>query len=306
MLMNPLNDFVFKTLMKEPALITSFLEAILDPTDAPLLTGLTITDDAALTRELIRDKTGRLDLKVTTPGGMTIDLEVQRANQYNMTQRTLFYWTRLFTENLQQGDEYRSLTRTITINLLDFSLLSSSRIHHCFHLTEDTSPQIRLTDLLEIHFIQLPAFRSHQTLTLQTNPLHRWLVFLDLTQPITIRKEVIALDTTIAKAQQHLERLSSDQETQALYRAREDSLRDLNNLIKGAKREGMEKGREEGQLEILHRQITKKFGPLSPELNQQIDQLTSQKLDDLAEQLLDFQTISDLTQWLKNQKAVER
>ncbi len=117
---------------------------------------------------------------------------------------------------------------------------------------------------------------------------------------------MIALDTTIAKAQQHLERLSSDQETQALYRAREDSLRDLNNLINGAKREGMEKGREEGQREILHRQITKKFGPLSPDLNQQIDQLTSQKLDDLAEQLLDFQTISDLTQWLKNQKAVER
>ncbi len=64
-------------------------------------------------------------------------------------------------------------------------------------------------------------------------------------------------------------------------------------------KEGRDEGLKEGQHEILRRQIAKKFGLPYPELSRRIDELGSEGLDELAEQLLDFQSLADLTQWLE-------
>ena len=65
------------------------------------------------------------------------------------------------------------------------------------------------------------------------------------------------------------------------------------------RQKGRDEGLKEGQRDILRRQITKKFGQPAPELSRRIDELGSEGLDELAEQLLDFQTLADLTQWLE-------
>ena len=36
--------------------------------------------------------------------------------------RSLYYWSKLYTSQLEQGMPYRSLRKTIAINLLDFQL----------------------------------------------------------------------------------------------------------------------------------------------------------------------------------------
>jgi predicted transposase/invertase (TIGR01784 family) len=66
--------------------------------------------------------------------------------------------------------------------------------------------------------------------------------------------------------------------------------------------EVVEVGRQEGLLageaDLILRQLTRKYGALTPEVNQQIKALTIAELGDLGEALLDFVEISDLENWL--------
>lgn len=72
---------------------------------------------------------------------------------------------------------------------------------------------------------------------LKGNPLHRWLKFFDKMLSEEELKELIEMDSAIKRAEKKLEYLSSDAETLALYKAREDSLHERANMISSAKKE---------------------------------------------------------------------
>lgn len=62
------------------------------------------------------------------------------------------------------------------------------------------------------------------------------------------------------------------------------------------------KGRQKGKLEIIMRLLNRKVGVVTPELEEQIRQLSTTQLEDLAEALLDFSNASDLVAWLNGLK----
>ncbi len=53
-----------------------------------------------------------------------------------MIEHSLFYWSRLFSGQLQGGNPYQKLERTVCINLLDFDLLDTLEYHSCYVLKE--------------------------------------------------------------------------------------------------------------------------------------------------------------------------
>ncbi len=61
----------------------------------------------------------------------------------------------------------------------------------------------------------------------------------------------------------------------------------------------MRTGIQQGQASIVIRLLKHKFGELSPDLQAQIQQLSSPQLEDLSEALLDFEQLEDLTAWLR-------
>jgi len=61
---------------------------------------------------------------------------------------------------------------------------------------------------------------------------------------------------------------------------------------------GRQEGRYEGELRTILRQLTRKLGTLSPQLINQITALPIERLDDLADAVLDIQTPDDLVRWL--------
>jgi hypothetical protein len=67
-------------------------------------------------------------------------------------------------------------------------------------------------------------------------------------------------------------------------------------------REGRIKGREEGLVEgqrlLVERMLTRKLGPLTPDLAEHLGILSSSQLIALGEALFDFATLADLEQWL--------
>ncbi|MFZ5989541.1 MAG: Rpn family recombination-promoting nuclease/putative transposase [Bacillota bacterium] len=208
-----------------------------------------------LTKEMIYDKSGRLDVRAKTADGMQVDIEVQLTNQRNMEKRTMFYWGKLFLEGIKQGDDYISLSKVITINILDFNFLDIDKFHSKYHLWEDEEDNYLLTDLIEIHFIEMPKFRAFKEKDLKGNSLHRWLKFFDKMLSEEELKELIEMDSAIKRAEKKLEYLSSDEQTLALYKAREDSLHERANMISPAKEGGREQGREEGKLIVAKKML---------------------------------------------------
>lgn len=237
----PLNDFIFKKIFGEKGnedILIAFINAVLKRTKKEQIVEVEIIDNKQLTKELILDKTGIIDVRAKTSKGENIDIEVQLTDQGNMDKRTLFYWGKMYLENIKQGQDYASLEKVITINILDFEFLGTESYQSSFHLWEDIEKDYMLTDVVEIHFLELPKFRKKKDKDYRENAIERWLMFLEKDTPETTLKELMSLDTAIEKAEQKIEYLSSDEETMRIYYERERSLHERANMISSAEERG--------------------------------------------------------------------
>ena len=124
-----------------------------------------------------------------------------------------------------------------------------------------------LTDILEIHFINMIKFKKLKTGDIANNHLERWLTFLDKDTPKEVLKEVIQMDTAISKANDRLNYVSQDKEFLRAYHMREMALSDwttgINTAMEKGMEKGIEKGMEKGKIEIdrnlLHEGMSVEF-----------------------------------------------
>ncbi|MEH2144319.1 DUF4351 domain-containing protein [Nostoc sp.] len=64
--------------------------------------------------------------------------------------------------------------------------------------------------------------------------------------------------------------------------------------------QGEERGKKQEALQLIMRQLTRRFGAIEPEMQQQIRTLSISQLEELAEALLDFSSQNDLVNYLGN------
>lgn len=62
--------------------------------------------------------------------------------------------------------------------------------------------------------------------------------------------------------------------------------------------EGIVKGQESATRRLVIKQLTRKFGNLSPELFSRVNGLNLDRVEALAEDLSDFTSVGDLERWL--------
>jgi Domain of unknown function (DUF4351) len=61
----------------------------------------------------------------------------------------------------------------------------------------------------------------------------------------------------------------------------------------------MERGMERGKSELIVRNIRRLIGEISPDIQTQICELNLENLDNLADAMFDFESVSDLVTWLQ-------
>ena len=250
MRLKPTNDFLFQKLFGEEEakdILTSFLNAILHLPDHRKITDIRVIANTQLNKELLTSKGGRLDILAETENRELINVEMQLTNYRDMVRRTLFYSSRLFHGSIRTGEDFKELKRTITINIMDFNLDELSGIsdfHSTFHFYETILREVRLTDAVELHFIELPKFRKAAKDL--SEPLHRWLLFLEEKPPENELEAMMEMDEMIRKAEERLEYLSADEETIRLYEWRENARIEWNSWVNEARRQGLEQGIQEG------------------------------------------------------------
>ena len=246
-LLNPKIDFVFKKIFgseEHPEILISFLNAVLKPKKPIVSVEIKNSD---LEKEYIEDKFSRLDVKALTSNKEIINIEIQLKNEYNMIQRSLYYWSKLYEEQLSEGDRYDKLSRTVCINILDFKYLKNDRFHNGYRLKEIETNE-ELTDLQEIHFIEIPKLKRFESTEEIVDLLEGWVEFLRDPEREVIRKLEMS-NKEIREAKDELYRLSRNSKERELYYLREKSLRDEISALANAKEKGLKEGLKQGLFE---------------------------------------------------------
>ena len=253
-LLNPQIDFVFKKIFgteKNKPILINFLNAVIKPT-TPIKDVEIKNND--IDKDFIEDKFSRLDVKATTSNKEHINIEIQVKNEYNMIQRTLYYWSKMYSEQIQNRDNYSKLERTVCINILNFKYLKNDKYHNSYRLKEITSNE-ELTDLQEIHFIELPKFneignKEYVENVEEMDALEKWLEFLVEPESNTVRQLELS-NEEIKLAKSELYRLSMDSKERDQYNMREKAIYDRISALENSRENGIKEGIEKVVKESL-------------------------------------------------------
>ena len=93
-----------------------------------------------------------------------------------MIEKSLFYWAGLYHNGLKKNQEYEENRKAITINILNFNLVKEGPCHEIVELKRKYR-NIKLTDKLEMHFIQLEKFKQ-EGMKEENRELWNWLTFI--------------------------------------------------------------------------------------------------------------------------------
>lgn len=254
-IMLPTVDICFKGLMSNPKVRRGFIASLLK-TD-PVSIHDTMLLPTELRQEYSDDKLGILDVRVMMEDKSQIDMEMQVAYFENWDARSLFYLSRIFTDQLKRGEPYDNLKKCIHVSILDFIYFNDDEKCHrtiCF-CDEDSGK--KYTDLMEIQILELKKLPG----SIQSSEdIIKWMRFLGGKN----RKEfedMAKTDEYIEEAYKELEKLSADERAKLEYEARERAIRDynsqMNSALKRGELKGIEKGRALGERSKL-RELTKK------------------------------------------------
>lgn len=237
-LMRPKNDYVFKRIFGDESnkdILKAFLQSIIKEkiTDVKVLNN-------ELTKENIADKKSILDIRATINDDIKIDIEIQVQRTHYMPERSLYYWSKIYGEQLMVGQEYKGLTKTICINIVDFVSTQSKTYHSIYNIREENQNYL-LTDVLEIHFVEIPKLERAD----KNDKLSQWIEFIN-GKTRREMEDMAQVNSDIDKALEILKKMSMSEEERAAYLSREMALLDEATRISEAEREGMEKGIQEG------------------------------------------------------------
>ena len=276
------NDFIFKKVFGKKgneSILKDLLEAILKMK----IKKIELQAEVELERELIDDKTGVLDIEATIDDNTIIDIEMQMRNQYNMKERSLFYWAGLYYTGLKKKEEYKENKRAITINIVNFDMFKEGPYHEKIELRREYK-NILLTNKLEIHFIQLSKFLKEGQEE-KDKKMWQWLTFICDKNRKEVER-VMKENKEIEKANEELEYLTGDDAVRRIAFLRDKAERDYINNMSGARKAGLELGREEGikegekkkTIEIAKEMLAK---GIEIELIKEITKLSEEELENI-------------------------
>ena len=216
------NDYAFKRVFgveENKDVLQDLLECILDiPSEN--IAGLELMDKE-LHKDSINDKTGVLDVKLRLKNNTIIDIEIQNRWNSEFVQRTIFYWAKMYTENLKTGEVYTKLPKCITINIVGEGFNLNSLIHSEYNVVEKHINE-RLSEELEIHFLNLAKVKEQQESFEQDEKkkkLYNWLKFIKTDNP-EVRKMLAESSEMMAKANETIEVMEMSPKEKWLYENR--------------------------------------------------------------------------------------
>ena len=244
---NPKIDLVFRKLFgsqENKDILISFINAVLDR--EPEIKNLELKNPYNLA-DYLQGKMSILDIKAVDEDGTWYDIEMQLAEQGSYGKRALYYWSKVYSNQIKKAEEYRELRKTIGIHLLDFNYFTDLKHNRCLVLKdEETNEVYPELDYQELYFIEMSKFKKK--LEQPKTVLDRWITFLNNAYQYDQNNlpEDLRTEKGIEKAIERLEKMYFDEQEQEIYEAERKRIMDKKEEIKTAEEKGLERGIEKG------------------------------------------------------------
>ena len=278
-------DYAFKRVFGRngnEGILKDFLESILDIE----IKDITI-QNPEIPKNMRDSKIGILDVRAEINGKEIIEVEMQVQNQYNMDKRSSTYITKIYSDQLKEGDSYVEVKKVAVINILNFNYYERNSYHSVGRMKFENSKENEkvdmgyileeqyVTDDLEMHFIELPKFRKKNPDI--SNKLDQWLwLICGEEEKIKMAKNE---NEKIKETKSELEMSAEDRE---LYELRLKAIRDEINIRESGYTDGMKDGEEKGKkqksIEIAKNMLKKQI-PL--ELIEELTGIPKEKIEKL-------------------------
>jgi predicted transposase/invertase (TIGR01784 family) len=269
------NDLIFKMIFGDHryiGTIRAFLTAVLD-IPAEEYEDLQIIDPH-LERDSPDDKLGILDVRVQLKNKKLVSVEVQMRKTPHMEERVAFSTGRNLARQIGPGQSYTAIERVVTIVIADYDMIDADRsYHHVFRLY-DKDKGVLLTDVMEIHTLELGKLPETAGEDEKEGELLDWLRLIRSEREEEI--EMLAAKTEEMKMTVgRLKQLSADERTRMLFEARQLYLMDEAARLEAAVAEG----EAEGKLKMVKQML---LNGLDIEVTSRISGMSAEEIKKLT------------------------
>jgi len=244
---SPKIDLVFRKLFgseENTDLLLSLINGVIDC--QPRLTDLTIKNPYNLAT-YVGDKTSIMDIKAVDTEGDWYNIEIQIGEHGYYGKRALYYLSKMYVDQLEEGKGFATLHKTIGIHLIDFDYFHDARYRRHFVFKDmETHEYLDHLSYQQLYFVEMSKFRKdwQDAGTL----LDRWITFLNKAQqwddnniPLPFREDV-----TMMKAITQLEHISFNKREREIYEAELKARLDDQEELRTAEAKGIVKGLQQG------------------------------------------------------------
>ncbi len=254
------DDYIFKRVFAykgNESVLKDFLEALLKIE----IKRIKITNPEIIPYEK-GEKRGLLDIKAEINDGTMLDVEMQMKNERNTDERTTEYMGKMISEQLQVGEDYQNLKKSIVIFITNYNFLKRNSYHSIGRMKFDKTIEDEYVNLgydkedevaskyIEVHYIELPKFKKKELS--KFTKLDQWMcIFTQNREGIMLAEKE---NKEIKRAINTLDFLSKDPKE----RERHNSIvmAEYNRLV--SEHNFFEDGKKEGKLEIAKKMLKEK------------------------------------------------
>jgi len=244
------DDRVFRYVFGEPEglpLLESLINAFFEPVGIPKIHHLTL-QNREVGPESLGEKVTLLDVLAKDEKGRIVNVEIQTTRKPAFFERTLFYWSRLYSRQLPVGEDYQTLKPVFSLNLLEYDISEQVDWLHLFRL-----PQ---TDHLGFVFVELrkllrlvsedPQYQNRASPDLKNAAI--WGTFLEKPEKNWVIDQNAVAEMLLATRIRMEEFMALTPEI--VYEIQKEMYEhDLASMRGEARRAGLAEGREEGREE---------------------------------------------------------
>jgi len=276
---NPKIDLVFKKIFgteQNKNLLKSLINSVL-PEDEQIVE-VTIKNPYN-ERDFIGDKLSVVDIKATDEIGRWYDVEIQIKEQKYYGKRAIFYLSEIYSGQINDGDSYDKLRKTIIISILDFDYFTNDKryFRRCCYKDFETGELYPELDFADLYFVELRKF-DNELKHIKTT-LDRWITFLNKATELDKNNLPDELkNDEIIQAIETIDTMSFNPKEREYYESEKKVLRDRDAVMQTA----IENAKNEQSLEIAIEMIN------NGEINEKIKKytkLTYEQIDKLRNSL---------------------
>ena len=277
-----LDDYVFKrTFTRDDpnGILRDFLESVLKIK----LRNVQVLN-AEIPKDILDERGSVLDIRAELDNTKIVDIEMQVKDQGNISKRSTVYMSKNIATQIKTSEDYQGLKPSIVIIILNFNRYKRNSYHSIAHMKfEKTRKEEYVdlgykeeeqlaTDVLEMHFIELPKF-------IKKNPeiktkLDEWLWLIAGRED---KVEMSKLDNPeVKKAMKLVDEIMADPKEREIIEARAMAKFNYDTGVAYAKEQGKKESKKEvakrmKELKIADEQICQILNITTDELKELIE-----------------------------------